>query len=313
MSTYLITSFIPKNEKHYKELFTRLYKWVKTECINIEIEEILDSADYTKYSIDKVDVDKVLSSDVLNMVNFTYCKIKPLEVYGTLKLVGNRHGGGYYAKENSILNISLNERSIWGSHIRKHIESEDYEKVEEHKVNVLFSLSELFNNWVKLNSDILQYASLYTEDALRSRITSTIGYYTDYLDFVLDYDRILIESKSNHYFTEFYGNEEKYPKNLEDINDIQFYESFNDEERGDLALLINSLDQEIIDNLKRLNEEIIKTNLEKSLINNPDIIFTDLENGFILSTYPLKSLWTLYYDFLKKLKVSSPENLISDR
>lgn len=302
MSTYLITSFIPKNDRCYKELFTRLYNWVKTECINVEIEEILDSADYTKYNIDTVDVDKVLSSDVLNIVNFTYCKIKPLEVYGNLKLVGNRHGGGYYAKENSILSISLNERSIWGWYIRRHIENEDYEKAEEHKVNILLSLSELFNNWVRLNGDILQYASLYTESALRSRITSTIGYYTSYLDFVLDYDRILIESKSNYYFTEFYGNEEKYLENLEDINDIQFYKSFNDEERGDLILLINNLNLEIIDRLKELNEEIIKVKLEKSLIDNPDIIFTDLENGFTLSTYPLKSLWPLYYDFLKELK-----------
>lgn len=313
MSTFLNVSFIPKKKEFYPELFNRLFDWVNQNCQNLEIEEILDSADYTKYSIESVEVNRVLMSDMINSIYFSYDGINSYELYGWLKLIGNKHGLGHYVKESGNVFFSIGERNIWGSYIRHYLEKEEYEKIEEHKITVLISLSELFNEWIELCEDLLQHASFYTEGSLCTRITSTMGYYLDYKDFVLDFQRILIESKSEHYFTEFYGKEDEYFFDLKNVNDTRFYNSFNDEERGNLTLLINSLNQEVIDDLKKLNEETIKINLEKSLINNPDIIFTDLENGFTLSTYPLKSLWTLYYDFLKDLKVSLLENLVNNR
>ncbi|WP_281989896.1 hypothetical protein [Aquimarina aggregata] len=301
MSTFLNVSFLPKKKEFYPELFNRLFNWVNQNCRNLEIEEILDSADYTKYSIENVETNRVLMSDMINSVYFSYHCLNSYKLYGWLKLIGNKHGLGHYVRESGNVLFSIGERSIWGSYIRRHLEKEEYEKLEEHKVAVLVGLSGLFNEWIELCEDILQFASFYTEDILRSRITSTMGYYTSYKDLVLDYSRILIESKSDHYFTEFYNDEDKYLENIENLNNIKFYESFNDKKRGDLAQLIGCLDEEVIGELKGLSQEVIKSILEKSLKNNPDIIFTDLKNGFTLSTYPLKSLWTVYYDFLKEL------------
>ena len=303
MSTYLYTSFLPKEKEQYPELFNRLFNWVKQKGIDIEIEEILDSADYTKYPIQDVGPIKVLDSKVKNSVSFTYSRLKPYEIYGDLQLVGNKYGLGYMAKASGNIKIFLNERSIWGSRIRHYLANEEYEKIEEHKVAVLIGLSGLFNEWIELCEDLLQHASFYTEGKLRSRITSTMGYYTSCKDFILDYSRILIDAYTEHHFPEYIGQEAKYLQSLgTTINDEVFYNTFKDEERGDLITLIKKLYPEFINSLNDLSENTIKDSLWHVLKKNNEIIFSETRYGFTLCTYPLSSLWPLYSDLLRELQ-----------
>ncbi|MFD2566827.1 hypothetical protein [Pseudotenacibaculum haliotis] len=302
MSTYLYTSFIPKDKKQFPELFGRLYGWVKKKGIDIEMVEFLDSANFTQYPIENIDAIKTLNSDRKNSISFNYMKLTPYEVYGTLELIGDKRGLGYNAKENGSIFFSISERSIWGWFVRNYLEREEYEKIEEHKVAVLLGFCELFNEWVELCEDLLQHASLYTEGKLRSRITSTMGYYTSYKDFIFDYSRILIDSHSENYFPDYLNQENSYLHSLDDtIVDEAFYSEFKDENYGSLNQLIKKLDSGLINSLNTLDENKIKRILNNVLKDNHDVIFNETESGFILSTYPLSSLWLVYHNFLEKM------------
>lgn len=304
MSTNLYVSFIPKKEEQYPVLFNRLLSWVKKKGEDIEIEEILDSSDFTKYKIQEIDPEKIIKSNLINSVGFTYKKLKPYELLVSLYLVGSKRYMGHYSKENGNIYLSICERSIWGWYLRHYLEREEYEKIIEHKVNVLIGLSDLFHEWISLSEGLIKQASFFKEDELRSRVTSFIGYYSNFKDFVIDFTRIVLDSKSNYYFTEYHGKEEEFVKLIgDDIRDKHFYNNFKDNDRGYLLNFINRLDINALELLKNLKSEVIEKKLMSVLKNNNDFIFNKTNQGFIICTYPDNSLWTIYYDFFEEINI----------
>ncbi len=295
-------SFIAKNKQQYSELFNRLFAWVKKEGVDIEIEEILDAADFTKSLIKDIDSSRLLNSELQHIVSFTYLNLKPLEISSKLNLVGDKRGMGIYIKENGNIYFSLNGRNLWGWYERKYLKNEEYEKIEEHRILLLIGLSELFNELVKLCESLISHGSFFIEGELRTRITSSMGYYNCYKDFVFDYSRVLLDSKSNYYFTEYLGNEKRLLNEINsDIENKIFYNNFKDDVRGDLSNFIKKIDFNSIELLSSLTEKHIEEKLKIILKKNEDVIFNKTKTGFTICTYPNDTLWTIYYDFLEEI------------
>ena len=113
------------------------------------------------------------------------------------------------------------------------------------------------------------------------------SYYTSYKDFIVDYSRLLIDSYSENYLTEYLGKEKEYLQLLSpNINNINFYSSLKDEERGNVLSLINKLDKNSIKLLNGLSEEKIKTYLKKVLDSNDNIIFNKILDGVYSNYFP---------------------------
>ena len=92
----------------------------------------------------------------------------------------------------------------------------------------------------------------------------------------------------------------KTTKNLT-YNNLNIFNSFNDEKRGSLIQMIKGLDLRLISYLDSLEENDVKYHLSIILEKYKDIIFTKTKFGFTLSTYPLSSLWIVYYDFIQQV------------
>lgn len=301
MSTTLNISFIPKKKSDYSEIYQRLSNWMRQHSESFSQTEILDSADYTSYKVETIAPEEILKSNKAVTLSFFLSKYKPLEIRGDLWLYGNRHNGGYPAKRNGNIKFSLDERDVWGIYRREYLEKGEYEKARDREISVLFEVSEFFIDLVQICEDVIHYASFYTESGMPTPFTSSMAYYSSAKQFVLDYKRIVIESKSNNCLVDFFGREQESNFFTQEILEEDYYKSFYDEQRGNLVSLINVLNLELADFLSKLDEELIMENLQLVLKKNEDVLFNRTNNGFVLCTFPLYGLWTVYFDFLKQL------------
>lgn len=306
MSTILSISFLAKNKDNYLRVYENLNQWVCEKCDVGELNKLYwNSATLESNLVDSLNPENVIESKNQFALDFTYKKNNPYEINGSLLFSGNDFDYGNEVKNNGNIRIRLNERFIWGSFNRHFSGNEEYEKLVEHRVSVLLGLSELFNEWVDLCEGLLDYASFYTESGVPVGPTSTMAYYRDYDDFILDYIRLLLESKLDLSLIEFYGNEQEYfRKPLGEIKNTFYYESFEEKNGQSLINFINDLSLDNINVLNGLDKQTIKETLENVLKKNHDFLLIRTKEGFTLSTYPLSSLWPIYLEFIKELNIN---------